>query len=352
MSIRPVNMEFLYGTSFLSQSPEAYERLILDAMRGEATLFTRNDEVEAQWRDLRPDRRDVGGRRRGRCRKYEAGSQGPARGRRLLLEGHRVAGDLMRGDAVPAVSDAVWSAQDTTPDEIEAALRELLIERHDENDGYVPARVLNMIAFVEHEWSGEIANRLRGVGRYHASRTIVSPHEPRRERLDAVASVASDADPAPGELALMHETVIVELGDRHLDDLATIADPLVVTDLPTLLWAPHGHREAVEALLALAQACCSTRSRSRCGARARPRVAAARRALRRRPRLAALDALARADRHAPSTRRARARSSAAQRGDASATIPSRGRRDAARRLAGLAAGLAARELEIDSTAAC
>ena len=42
-------MEFLYGTTFLSQSPEAYERLIMDAMRGDATLFTRNDEVDAQW---------------------------------------------------------------------------------------------------------------------------------------------------------------------------------------------------------------------------------------------------------------------------------------------------------------
>ena len=42
-------MEFLYGTSFMSQSPEAYERLILDTMRGDATLFARNDEVEAAW---------------------------------------------------------------------------------------------------------------------------------------------------------------------------------------------------------------------------------------------------------------------------------------------------------------
>jgi glucose-6-phosphate 1-dehydrogenase len=47
--IRPVNMQFQYGTSFTSQSPEAYERLVLDAMRGEATLFTRVDEVEALW---------------------------------------------------------------------------------------------------------------------------------------------------------------------------------------------------------------------------------------------------------------------------------------------------------------
>src|SRR5829696_2613045 len=54
MRIRPVNMEFLYGSAFMSQSPEAYERLILDAMRGEATLFTRNDEVIAQWSIIDP----------------------------------------------------------------------------------------------------------------------------------------------------------------------------------------------------------------------------------------------------------------------------------------------------------
>ncbi len=46
---------------------------------------------------------------------------------------------------------------------------------------------------------------------------------------------------------------MVELGDRHLDDLVTIADPLVVSDLPTLLWSPHGHHDVVEELLGLAQ---------------------------------------------------------------------------------------------------
>jgi glucose-6-phosphate dehydrogenase assembly protein OpcA len=153
-----------------------------------------------------------------------------------------------------AVSDTVWSEQDTTPDAIEAALRELLAEKHTENSGYVPARVLNMVAFVDHEWSGEIANRLRGVGRYHASRLVVLSYEPRRERLDARVSLASEADPGPGEVTPLRETVIVEIGDRHIDELMTIADPLVVTDLPTLLWSPHGHHEAAEALLGLAQA--------------------------------------------------------------------------------------------------
>lgn len=155
---------------------------------------------------------------------------------------------------MPAVSDAVWSAQGTTPDAIEAALRGLLKERHSENGGYVPARVLNMVAFVDREWSGEIANRLRGVGRYHASRLVVLSYDPKRERLDARATVASEGEPAPGELALLRETVIVEIGAEHLDDLTTIVDPLVVSDLPTLLWSPHGHPEAVQALLGLAQA--------------------------------------------------------------------------------------------------
>jgi glucose-6-phosphate 1-dehydrogenase len=87
MIIRPVNMEFLYGTAFLSQSPEAYERLITDAMRGDATLFTRNDEVEAQWRICDPI---VGawGKQPGPLPQYEAGSQGPEEAERLLLDSH------------------------------------------------------------------------------------------------------------------------------------------------------------------------------------------------------------------------------------------------------------------------
>jgi glucose-6-phosphate 1-dehydrogenase len=49
MSIRTVHMDFLYGGAFRTSLPEAYERLILDAMLGDATLFTRSDEVDEQW---------------------------------------------------------------------------------------------------------------------------------------------------------------------------------------------------------------------------------------------------------------------------------------------------------------
>jgi glucose-6-phosphate 1-dehydrogenase len=50
MSIRTVHMDFLYGGAFREGLPEAYERLILDALLGDATLFTRSDEVEEQWK--------------------------------------------------------------------------------------------------------------------------------------------------------------------------------------------------------------------------------------------------------------------------------------------------------------
>jgi glucose-6-phosphate 1-dehydrogenase len=89
MRIRPVNMEFHYGTSFLSESPEAYERLILDAMRGDATLFTRNDEIEALWGIVDPILTAWHDDTESPIPEYPSGSAGPAEADRLLLPGQR-----------------------------------------------------------------------------------------------------------------------------------------------------------------------------------------------------------------------------------------------------------------------
>ena len=86
MRIRPVHMEFHYGTSFVSQSPEAYERLILDAMRGEATLFTRNDEIEALWGIVDPILTAWQQDTSTPIAQYEPGSQGPEEAEGLLLD--------------------------------------------------------------------------------------------------------------------------------------------------------------------------------------------------------------------------------------------------------------------------
>ncbi len=84
MRIRPVNMEFRYGTSFLSESPEAYERLILDAMRGDATLFTRNDEIEALWGIIDPILEAWDLDTASAIAQYEAGSSGPQAAEELV----------------------------------------------------------------------------------------------------------------------------------------------------------------------------------------------------------------------------------------------------------------------------
>jgi glucose-6-phosphate dehydrogenase assembly protein OpcA len=148
------------------------------------------------------------------------------------------------------VTDSVWQARDTTPEAIEKALRRLLFEQHAEQPEALPARVLNLVTVVDKAWAGEIANRMRKVGRYQPSRTIVLEVEPGRRTLDATVSIATQEG---SELALARELVVLDVGPQHLPRLESIVDPLVVTDLPTMAWAPHGHHVAVDALLGLAQ---------------------------------------------------------------------------------------------------
>jgi glucose-6-phosphate dehydrogenase assembly protein OpcA len=144
------------------------------------------------------------------------------------------------------VTEDVWSARDTTPDAIDSALRGMLRERHAENDALVPARVLNLIVVVDADWKGEIANRLQRVGRYHASRTVLCAVVEGRTTIDARAVMSYD-EPADG-IGVMHEQVVIDLGPSHLRGLKTIIDPVLVSELPTLLWCPHGHDEAAQSL--------------------------------------------------------------------------------------------------------
>jgi glucose-6-phosphate 1-dehydrogenase len=83
MSIRTVHMDFLYGGAFRTGLPEAYERLILDAMLGDATLFTRADEVDEQWA-LVDTIVAAWSRDRPVFPNYEAGTWGPRSAEELL----------------------------------------------------------------------------------------------------------------------------------------------------------------------------------------------------------------------------------------------------------------------------
>jgi glucose-6-phosphate 1-dehydrogenase len=76
MEVRDVNMDFSYGSAFAEESPEAYERLILDVLLGEPSLFPVNEEVELAWEILDPALDHWA--EHGKPDPYEAGTWGPA----------------------------------------------------------------------------------------------------------------------------------------------------------------------------------------------------------------------------------------------------------------------------------
>jgi glucose-6-phosphate 1-dehydrogenase len=82
--IYPVNMDFDYGSTFGASSPEAYERLLLDVLGGDQTLFMRRDEVEASWRWIMPILDRWAEQTAARPPAYPAGEWGPPEADRLI----------------------------------------------------------------------------------------------------------------------------------------------------------------------------------------------------------------------------------------------------------------------------
>ena len=88
MEIRDVNMDFAYGGSFTEDSPEAYERLILDVLLGDPPLFPRHEEVELSWQILDPILEHW--ERKGRPDAYPSGTWGPESASKMLARDGRV----------------------------------------------------------------------------------------------------------------------------------------------------------------------------------------------------------------------------------------------------------------------
>src|SRR5712671_265527 len=86
---RTVSMDFRYGATFAAASPEAYERLLLDALRGDQTLFTRKDEVEAAWKLVDGILKTTEARDAPPPHSYEAGTWGPPEADALLARDGR-----------------------------------------------------------------------------------------------------------------------------------------------------------------------------------------------------------------------------------------------------------------------
>lgn len=90
MNTVPVTADFSYADAFSGNTPVAYETLILDAMRGDATLFTRRDEVESEWKIITPIEEAWAQLPLPQFPNYAAGSDGPEQAVKLLhASGHR-----------------------------------------------------------------------------------------------------------------------------------------------------------------------------------------------------------------------------------------------------------------------
>jgi len=89
IDVRSVSMDFTYGSAFTVDSPDAYETLILDALLGDASLFTRADEVEAAWSIVTPIIETWAVDDAPAFPNYEAGTWGPGEAHQLLARDGR-----------------------------------------------------------------------------------------------------------------------------------------------------------------------------------------------------------------------------------------------------------------------
>ncbi|MGX6447238.1 glucose-6-phosphate dehydrogenase assembly protein OpcA [Patulibacter sp. S7RM1-6] len=151
----------------------------------------------------------------------------------------------------PNVEHTVWQQDGVDPAAVEGAMRTLERERFQRARGALPARALNLVAIVDADYAGEVSRRLESIGRNTPSRTILVRVAPRRSTLSARVTLTGDSDPASRDA--LSELVVLDVAERHLPRLESIVDVMVMTDVPTIVWAPHGHVDALRSIGELAQ---------------------------------------------------------------------------------------------------
>ena len=199
MSIRTVHMDFLYGSAFRDGLPEAYERLILDAMLGDATLFTRAGRDRGAVGARRRDRRRLAARPAG-VPELRGRHLGPAVGRRAAPPRRPLlAAPLM---AAPRSSRS-GRATDVSIAEIERELARLRASRADEGgQPHQRTSVMTHIAWVPPDGSTRPSGRSTGMAERHPSRTVILVPRPGRARTGSTRELSVRCFPRrrPGRL--------------------------------------------------------------------------------------------------------------------------------------------------------
>ena len=132
--------------------------------------------------------------------------------------------------------DARWASDDTEPSKVADELRRLEGTRTSEGASVAPARALTLVVLVDPEYDDAVRAQLKDLGAQRASRTIVIRRFPDRTTLGGRAAVIQDDAIGNG----LRETIVLDVGPQDELDLDGILDPLVLTDVPSVAWAPHG----------------------------------------------------------------------------------------------------------------
>ena len=173
MTIRTVHMDFLYGSQFREGLPEAYERLILDAMLGDATLFTRSDEIEEQWALVDAIVAGVGSATAPRSRTTPPG---PGARRRRTSSCTATGAPGAATDAEARRRGVVGRRCEHRADRVAArGLRAMEIEAGCSSQR---TSVMTHIAWVPPEWLDAAERTLEGMAERHPSRTVILVPKP------------------------------------------------------------------------------------------------------------------------------------------------------------------------------
>ena len=227
MNLRPVSMDFNYGSSFGERSPTAYETLLLDAMMGDATLYTRQDMVEASWAVVEPIMQvwDDAQVRFSELRGGHLGSE--SRGRDA-------------GAPRPHVEKTVSAT--IQPETILRELSDLWVSLGKEADpgqasGVLRACAMTLIAVAEEaEDPSDVWSVMATLMPEHPSRAIVIRFR-QSEARELSARVFSQCwMPFGHRRQICCEQIEISASDASLPDLPAVIVPLAVSDLPVILW--------------------------------------------------------------------------------------------------------------------
>ena len=220
MEVRDVSMDFAYGESFTESSPEAYERLILDVLLGDANLFPRTEEVELSWQILDPIEEYWD--KHGKPAQYPAGHLGPGRGGRNARTRRTELASAMKIDLT-----------DTTSSKINKAL----VQGRRAIGTPAVGMVLTLVIVTDEENAYDALKAANEASREHPSRTLVvikrvsrSPRDRTKSRLDAEVRVGADAGTG--------ETVVLRLYGEVVDHAQSVVLPLLLPDAPVVVWWP------------------------------------------------------------------------------------------------------------------